>query len=175
MSSNTSLLTSGARVVVTTHNSDGTSIFHSDRTLPSFSPFGPTGSSFTIFDARSSVPVNNLSPPPNNLENTLPRVPPTGVNFCITNIAPRYSVPMHRTLSLDYAVVLSGEIVLALDGGEETTVRAGEFIVQQGVNHAWHNRTDEVCRIAFVGVGSQKIRLAGGEELGETVIKVPGK
>ncbi|KAI1444202.1 hypothetical protein F5Y02DRAFT_182389 [Annulohypoxylon stygium] len=174
MSSNTSLLTSGARVVVTTHAEDGKSIFHSDRVLESFSPFGPSGSSFTIFDVRPSVPVNNLEEP-TNPQKTLPRVPPTGINFCITNIAPRFSVPMHRTVSLDYAVVLSGEIVLALDSGEEKTVKAGEFIVQQGVNHAWHNRTDEPCRIAFVGVGSEKIKLANGEELGETVIKAAGK
>ncbi|KAI1208449.1 uncharacterized protein F4807DRAFT_152288 [Annulohypoxylon truncatum] len=176
MSSTISLLSSGARVVVTTHAADGTSIFHSDQVLEPFSPFGPSGSSFTIFDARPSVPVDNLAAPAAaDLRKTLPRVPATGVNFCITNIAPRYSVPMHRTLSLDYAIVLAGEIVLALDGGDEKTVRAGEFIVQQGVNHAWHNRTDDVCRIAFVGVGSEKIRLASGEELGETVIKGPGK
>ncbi|KAI1089065.1 hypothetical protein F5B19DRAFT_390872 [Rostrohypoxylon terebratum] len=174
MSSNTSLLTSGARVVVTTHAEDGTSIFHSDRVLESFSPFGPTGSSFAILDVRASVPVNNLEGP-TSPQKTLPRVPPAGINFCITNIAPHFSVPMHRTVSLDYAVVLSGEIVLALDGGEEKTVKEGEFIVQQGVNHAWHNRTDEPCRIAFVGVSSEKIKLASGEELGETVIKVPGQ
>ncbi|KAI0888770.1 uncharacterized protein GGS22DRAFT_62941 [Annulohypoxylon maeteangense] len=174
MSSNTTLLTSGARLIVTTHNASGKSTFHSDLTLPSFSPFGPSGSSFTIFDTRSSVPVNNLQEP-THLRDTIPRVPASGVNFCVTNIAPRFSVPMHRTLSLDYAVVLAGEIVLALDSREERMVKAGEFIVQQGVNHAWHNRTDEVCRIAFVGVGAEMVVLGSGEELRETVIKVPAK
>ncbi|OTB00379.1 hypothetical protein M426DRAFT_26610 [Hypoxylon sp. CI-4A] len=173
MSSNITLET-GARVVTTIHKEDGTSVFHSDRTLTPFSPFGPGTSSFSIFDARTSIPVNNLEEP-KDLANTPPRIgetAPAGVTFCISNIAPGQSAPMHRTLSLDYAVVVSGEIVLELDGGEEKTVKAGEFIVQQGVNHAWHNRTDEVCRIAFVMVGAEKIKLASGRELEETVFKV---
>jgi len=76
---------------------------------------------------------------------------------------------MHRTLSLDYAVVLSGEITLILDGGEEKTVKAGEFIVQRGVNHSWHNRLDIPCRVMFVMAGAEKIVLENGTELEETV------
>ncbi|KAI1386065.1 uncharacterized protein F4822DRAFT_304634 [Hypoxylon trugodes] len=164
------MTSSGARVIVTTHNEDGTSVFHSDNVVEPFSPFGPGGSSFSVFDARSTVPVNNQEGP-KDLQKILPRVPPAGVTFCITNMAPHHSAPMHRTLSLDYAVVLSGEIVLGLDDGEEKTVKAGDFIVQQGVNHTWHNRTDEVCRIAFVMVGAEKVKLADGQELEETVFK----
>jgi quercetin dioxygenase-like cupin family protein len=158
------------RVVVTTHNADGTSVFQSDQKLKPFSPFGPNGSSFVIFDTRQSVPVSNQEEP-KNLVSTLPRCPPTGVNFCISHYPPRFSVPMHRTLSLDYAIVMSGEIVLELDSGEEKIVKAGEYIIQGGVNHAWHNRTDEVCRVAFVMVGAEKVNLANGQELEETVFK----
>ena len=77
---------------------------------------------------------------------------------------------MHRTLTLDYAVVISGEIVLRLDGGEEKIIKAGEFIVQRGVNHEWINRSEwEVCRIVSVMVGSEKIVLEDGRVLEETV------
>jgi len=76
---------------------------------------------------------------------------------------------MHRTLSLDYISVISGEIVLRLDSGEEKTVKAGEFIVQKGVNHEWINRSDSVCRMVVVMVGSQKIVLENGKALEETV------
>lgn len=78
---------------------------------------------------------------------------------------------MHRTLSLDYGVVISGEIVLRLDGGEEKTAKAGDYVVQQGVNHEWINRSENVCRIAFVMVGSDKIVLENGTALEETVFK----
>jgi len=64
---------------------------------------------------------------------------------------------------------MSGEIVLRLDGGEEKIVRAGEFIVQRGVNHEWINRSNEVCRAMTVMVGAQKIVLEDGKELEETV------
>jgi quercetin dioxygenase-like cupin family protein len=77
---------------------------------------------------------------------------------------------MHRTLSQDYAVVLSGEIVCELDGGEEKTLKAGDFMVQRGVNHAWHNRSQQPCRIMFVMVAAERIVLADGTELNETVI-----
>jgi len=78
---------------------------------------------------------------------------------------------MHRTLSLDYAAVISGEIVVRLDGGEEKTVRAGEFFVQRGTNHELINRSQDVCRIMVVMVASEKIVLEDGKELDETVFK----
>ena len=78
---------------------------------------------------------------------------------------------MHRTLSCDYGAVMSGEIVLRLDSGEETTVRAGEFMVQRGANHEWINRSEEVCRIVVVMVASEKIVTEDGKVLGETVFK----
>ena len=56
---------------------------------------------------------------------------------------------MHRTKTIDYAIVLSGEIYAVLDEGE-VLLRAGEVLVQQGTNHAWSNRTSKPCRIAFV-------------------------
>ncbi|TVY91187.1 hypothetical protein LAWI1_G004417 [Lachnellula willkommii] len=80
---------------------------------------------------------------------------------------------MHRTLSLDYAVVLAGEIVLRLDGGREKTIRQHEVIVQRGTNHEWHNRTGEWCRMLVVMVGAEAVRLGGGEVLAETVIGRP--
>lgn len=56
---------------------------------------------------------------------------------------------MHRTETIDYGIVLEGEIVLIMDEGE-TTVRAGDIVVQRGTNHGWANRSDSNCRIAFI-------------------------
>jgi len=55
----------------------------------------------------------------------------------------------HRTRSIDYGIVLSGEITLLLDEGE-VIVQAGDIVVRSGTNHAWVNRTDRPCRIAFI-------------------------
>jgi len=56
---------------------------------------------------------------------------------------------MHKTRTLDYAIVLSGEIYAVLDEGE-VLLRAGDVLVQQGTNHAWSNRSDQPATIAFV-------------------------
>jgi len=56
---------------------------------------------------------------------------------------------MHSTKSIDYAVVISGEIDMLLDGSE-VHLKAGDALVQRGTNHAWVNRGRENCRIAFV-------------------------
>ena len=56
---------------------------------------------------------------------------------------------MHRTETIDYGIVLEGEIVLILDN-EETLCRQGDIIVQRGTNHGWANRSDRNCRIAFI-------------------------
>lgn len=93
--------------------------------------------------------------------------------FGTSDFAPNSSVPMHRTLSVDYAIIMSGEIVLKLDGGEERTVKAGEYIVQRGTNHEWHNRTNEWCRAVFVGFAAEPVKLADGTLLEETVFKIP--
>ena len=56
---------------------------------------------------------------------------------------------MHRTRSIDYAIVLSGEIWAVMDVGE-TKLVAGDVLVQRGTNHAWANRSNDPCVIAFV-------------------------
>lgn len=56
---------------------------------------------------------------------------------------------MHRTDSLDYAVIVSGEIYMLLDDSE-VHLKAGDVVVQRGTNHAWSNRGTEPCVIAFI-------------------------
>ena len=56
---------------------------------------------------------------------------------------------MHRTDTVDYAILLEGEIWAVVDEGE-TLMRAGDVLIQRGTNHAWANRSDKTARIAFV-------------------------
>jgi mannose-6-phosphate isomerase-like protein (cupin superfamily) len=64
---------------------------------------------------------------------------------------------MHKTNTVDYALVLDGEIWAVMDEGE-TLLKAGDCLVQRGTNHAWSNRTDTPCRVAFILVNAD----AGG-------------
>ncbi len=56
---------------------------------------------------------------------------------------------MHRTETVDYAIVMEGEIWAVMDEGE-TLLRAGDVLIQRGTNHAWANRSSKTARIAFV-------------------------
>ena len=68
----------------------------------------------------------------------------------VVDMLPGKQSPMHRTNSIDYGIVLEGEIELELEDGAKKTVRQGGIIVQRGTNHLWRNTTDKVCWIAFV-------------------------
>ncbi|HEY3685795.1 MAG TPA: cupin domain-containing protein [Streptosporangiaceae bacterium] len=65
---------------------------------------------------------------------------------------------MHTTDSLDYVVVVSGEVTLELDDGERTVLRAGDVVVQNGTRHAWRNHGTEPCMIVGVAIGADRTR-----------------
>jgi naringenin degradation protein FdeH len=74
--------------------------------------------------------------------------------------APKRGVPpsnplMHRTRTVDYAIIMAGEIDMMLDTGA-VHLKAGDVVVQQATNHAWLNHGKEPCRIAFVLIDSQE-------------------
>lgn len=83
-----------------------------------------------------------------------------GSVFRIIEFAPGVAPRNHRTPSLDYAVVLSGEIDMDLDG-KEVRLRAGDVLIQRGTIHNWFNRGDKPCVIAFVLIGAAPVRIAG--------------
>lgn len=64
---------------------------------------------------------------------------------------------MHTTPTIDYGIVLSGEITLELDDGE-IILKAGDIVVQRATRHAWHNRSSSVCTIAFILIDSPNYR-----------------
>ncbi len=67
---------------------------------------------------------------------------------------------MHRTRSVDFAIVLDGEIWALLDAGERL-MRAGDVLIQRGTNHAWSNRSAATARVAFVLIDALPIQEEG--------------
>ena len=85
-----------------------------------------------------------LEPPPGGASARLIRLPATGSWLSVegdTEEAPG----MHTTDTLDFMVVLEGEVVLGMGGGSETTVRAGDYVVQRGTPHRWRVASEEPC------------------------------
>ena len=62
----------------------------------------------------------------------------------------------HKTDTIDYAIVLSGEIYALMDEGE-VLLKAGDVLIQRGTNHAWSNRTEQPCCIAFVLIDAKPL------------------
>jgi mannose-6-phosphate isomerase-like protein (cupin superfamily) len=64
---------------------------------------------------------------------------------------------MHKTATVDYAVVIQGEIYAVMEKGE-TLLRAGDVLVQRGTNHSWHVRGKEPCLVAFILVSAEPLK-----------------
>lgn len=86
-----------------------------------------------------------------------------GTVFRVIDYAPGVTPRMHRTESIDYAVVMSGEIWMELDDREEVLLRAGDVLVQRGTIHNWINRGDTTCRIAFVLIAAAPLAIRDGQ------------
>jgi len=107
----------------------------------------PGGSVFRIVDfPPETAAMRNLDPSTTH-QSLGDGVPKRG-------LPPRHPA-MHRTRTVDYAIVMSGEIDMLLDDSE-VHLKAGDVLVQQGTNHAWVNRGTEPCRIAFVLIDSKE-------------------
>lgn len=88
------------------------------------------------------------------------RIPPLGelLTYARNNNLPipanEKDYIMHKTLSVDYAYILSGEVILRLDNDEEKLLKPGDFVVQRGAMHAWNNFTTEPCDLLGIMIGA---------------------
>ncbi|GLI79183.1 hypothetical protein PoHVEF18_007511 [Penicillium ochrochloron] len=170
---------------ITTHNADGKAIF--SRTLSEEMPLQhiPDGADFSLAYTSDHFPAQlNNDADINEYAGYLaspPGITISGGNVCrIVDVQPGSLSPMHRTVSLDYGVVLEGEVELVLDSGETRVLKRGDVAIQRGTNHAWRNVTPDVidpvtgvatpqwARMLYVLSPSQPIEI-GGKGLGEVV------
>ncbi len=148
-------MTNPSRRVVTGHDAAGKSIVLSDGRPPQHHHMhGPAvGADFhEIWNVPSPVPTLTSAETrePNEREFTI--MPVAGHLLRILDVYPPKEggkrTIMHRTSTLDYVVVIEGEIVLVLDDSE-VTLKKSDVVVQRGTNHAWENRSDKPARMAF--------------------------
>lgn len=86
---------------------------------------------------------------------------PGGTVFRLLALEPGNAPRMHRTDSLDYSVVLQGEIDMELDDGVMVHCKQGDVIVQRGTVHNWLNRGTETCVLAFVLMDAKPVEVGG--------------
>ena len=137
------------RRVVTGHDERGVSVFALDGPV-SVARTAPDGAYFYEIWSTDAMPapVAAAEDDPTQAALTVPP-PPNGTKIRINELPPGAVSPVHRTQTVDYGIVLSGEVVLVLDDSE-TVLRAGDVVVQRGTSHRWENRTAENARVAFI-------------------------
>jgi naringenin degradation protein FdeH len=82
--------------------------------------------------------------------------PPSGTRFAVIDFPPGNHAHMHRTETIDYVIVIEGEIEMDMDDST-VKLKAGDILVQRGTNHAWANRSDKRARVAFVLVDAEPL------------------
>src|ERR1700753_4184255 len=129
---------------ITGHDAKGKTIF--EDAVPEEAPFQtlPDGAQFSLCYATNEFPVQmNENADIKTYQGYLGDLPgvtiPNGSVLRVVDMMPGALSPMHRTVSLDYGVVLEGEVELILDSGEVRLLKRGHVAVQRGTNHAWRN------------------------------------
>jgi quercetin dioxygenase-like cupin family protein len=141
------------RRIVTGHDGDGKAIFLEDDDCRFVRNYGPVVT--TNLWQTGSAPADNSGDMFNGSAGIQP--PPLGSVFRIIEFPPTEQVVMHRTATLDYAIVLDGEIHAVLDDGAEKLMHPGEVLIQRGTNHGWWNRSAGPSRVLFVLLDAEPI------------------
>ena len=149
------------RRVVTGHDATGRAIAKIDEMAQNLVSSRPGATSCVMWTTQG-FPVDNNGAEDEGLRKTGTTLD-NGTVFRILELAPGVSPRNHRTDSIDYAVVMSGEVDMELD---DTTIhlKAGDVLVQRGTTHNWINRGTEPCVIAFVLIAAKPVA-AGGKVL----------
>jgi len=153
------------RRVVTGHDANGKAVVKIDEVSQNLST-GRPGRSACVVWTTESFPANNTGVADEGLRQVGTTLK-NGTVFRVIEFSPGVAPRNHRTDSIDYAVVMSGEIDMELD---DTVVhlKAGDVLVQRGTIHNWVNRGTEPCVMAFILIDAKPV------EIGETVLRAVG-
>jgi quercetin dioxygenase-like cupin family protein len=146
------------RRVVTGHDQNGRAIVTIDEVAKNVISRRPQHASCVIW-STGEFPTDNGNEGDGGARDVA-TTDPNGTVFRLVEYGPGVAPRNHRTESIDYAIVMAGEIDMDLDG---TTVHleAGDVLVQRGTIHNWNNRGSEPCLVAFVLVAAKPVERGG--------------
>ena len=151
-------MTMKLRRVVTGHDDKGhAKVMIDEQVTNAFSP--RPGAQFSVIWTSEGMPANNdgFEDPSNRKIGT---TIDNGAVFRVVSFGPGVAPRNHRTDSIDYAVVMSGEIDMVLDN-ETVRLKAGDVLVQRGTVHNWINNGDVPCVIAFTLISAKPVTVNG--------------
>lgn len=163
---------------ITGHNPAGKAIFSSKVPEPLVWQELADGAKFSLGYATNTFPVDlngeaDVSTYQHYSQNLPGITIPGGTVLRLVDMLPGALSPMHRTVSLDYGVVLFGEVELVLDSGETRLLKTGDVAVQRGTNHAWRNASKtHPARMLYVLQEALPLEI-GGKKLEEDYGGIP--
>ncbi|KAH8915538.1 hypothetical protein BT69DRAFT_1288676 [Atractiella rhizophila] len=161
----------GIRRVVTGHNAEGKAVFVGDEEFRMESLNGSTTFGLKVLYETEKTPASNDEPFQDPMFNDVADITnKEGTNVRVLDFAPNQKWEsgkgfMHRTESIDYAIVVKGEVTCYLDSGEKKTLKVGDLIVQRGTMHEWVNESSEWCRAIAIVVAAHPAKV-GDKVLG---------
>jgi quercetin dioxygenase-like cupin family protein len=141
------------RRVITGHDANGKAIVKIDEVVSDLK-VGRPGAMVAPIWTTEGFPINNDGQD-DAAKRRVGTTLPSGTILRVVEFSPGVQSRNHRTDSIDYAIIMSGEIDMEMDG-TMIHLKAGDVLVQQGTNHAWVNRGTEPCRIAFILIDSKE-------------------
>lgn len=139
------------RRVVTTHNNKGVAIVKHDSYLD-IQPYGD-GTNLTPLWFTTEHPADVSSAEDKSF--LQPSVPPTGSGFTAYDLPPKSEGLFHRSITIDYIIVVRGSLVLGLDDGSRVKLDEGDVVVQQATMHSWNNESTEWARVYGIMLPAQ--------------------
>ncbi|HEX2930520.1 MAG TPA: cupin domain-containing protein, partial [Candidatus Binatia bacterium] len=146
------------RRVVTGHDANGHAVVKIDEISKNLVSARP-GSTACVVWTTESFPVDNTGDADGGLRKTGTTLN-NGTVFRVVEFAPGVAPRVHRTDSIDYAAVMSGEIDMEL-ADSVAHLKAGDVLVQRGTIHNWVNRGTEPCVIAFALIDAKPVQVGG--------------
>ncbi|THH11310.1 hypothetical protein EW145_g730 [Phellinidium pouzarii] len=147
------------RRVVTGHTPDGKAVVVDDSPVEPHA-FDPSPSLFTdLFWTDTFPPDNDVDFKDLAKEHSQDLISPNGSSFRVVEIPPGTGSPFHRTVSLDYGILIQGSITLLLDDDKRVVLKPGDVVVQRGTIHGWLNEGNEWARMYFIMFPSQKVKI----------------
>jgi len=146
------------RRVVTGHDESGKAVVKIDEICTHFKEGRPNGFSCNIW-TTDTVPADNSSEVDGGKREGRFTMIENGSVFRILDFKPGVAYRMHRTDSIDYIVVMSGEIDMELDEGHSVHLKAGDVMVQRGTIHNWVNNGSETCVMAVILIHANPVKV----------------
>jgi quercetin dioxygenase-like cupin family protein len=161
-------MTLEVRRIVTGHDTIGKAVVKTDERLAAASRLGRTHIAGCEIWSTDRIPVDNSEEAAAaQRQGFVKRYNYVGSGqgtvVRITEMQPGAPKFMHRTETLDYAILLSGECDLELDSGEVAHLKPGDVVVQRGTMHAWVNHGPAPCVFAFILIDAHPATAAGQE------------